>query len=703
MRFDILRRYAVLSAVMCGVLVGACTNDNIDVGTVAADEGSSAVPSESVSQMVTVKFSPAATEVIESVTKTRSGVATRSGMVSVDEVLDAIEGCRLERVFPVDAANEERTRRAGLHQWYAVHFDSEVSVEEAAARFSRLGEVQSAAPNRIIQHAYKGRKAKPLSAEAASRMAVSTRADGGYRYDDPMLQYQWHLINRGDMFITETGKVKSVAGADVQCEKAWERSEGDPSIIVAILDEGVCIDHEDLKHNLWTNEGEVYGSRLDNDGNGYCGDLHGYDFVNNTGIISWDRNGDSGHATHVAGVIAARNGTGVGISSIAGGTASHPGVKIMSCQIFSNGSTSVLELVRAVKYATDNGAVIVQCSFGYTSGAANEYTWGVQGFHSEEEWTSPLYGSPLEKDALDYFTHNAGSPNGPIDGGIAIFAAGNESAPMAGFPGAAADYVSVAATAADFTPAVYTNYGEFTNISAPGGDQDYYYEYLGTNYDDNDKPDNYGEIGCILSTLPLEISSSGYGYMEGTSMACPHVSGVAALGLSYAMQLRKHFTADEFRELLYKTVTPIEDRYLTGNKQYYRYVGDVGKNQMMQMPLSNYRGKMGVGQVNAARLLEAIGSDEYGRAIEFPNLYVACGGEVTVVPAAYFKNGESLTYTVTVDDASTAAAAMDAEGRKMTVRGLKEGATKASVKASDGTVQSFVITVRNGAADKGWL
>lgn len=74
-------------------------------------------------------------------------------------------------------------------------------------------------------------------------------------------------------------------------------------------------------------------------------------------------------------------------------------------------------------------------------------------------------------------------------------------------------------------------------------------------------------------------------------MACPHVSGVAALGLSYAAQLRRHFTADEFKALLCETTTPI-DSYMTGLKNYYRYVADVGLNQPMQLTLANYRNQM---------------------------------------------------------------------------------------------------------------
>jgi len=494
----------------------ACTNEELPTPGTGQD-----TPVEHKSGEILVKFSPYVSKILDkTAAATRSGgPATRSGILSVDEVLDIVGGYQIERVFPVDGRNEERTRESELHLWYVVRFGDDYSAEQVAEKLSALGEVQHVNLNRTIRRAYNaGKKAMPLTREALAAMQRATRAAGdtGYPFNDELLPMQWHLINRGNLF----GE-KSIVDADVQCEEAWKSSTGDKSIIVAVLDEGVMVEHPDLKNSMWVNEGEVYRSKQDNDGNGYKGDVYGYNFVFETGVISWDDINDTGHGTHVAGVIAAQNNNGIGISSIAGGNGDIPGVKIMSCQIFSGNTVSnSLATVRAIKYAADNGAVILQCSWGYVSGSANSYEWGTPGFKDEEEWAT---NAPLEKDALDYFLHNAGSPNGPIEGGLAIFAGGNESAPQAGFPGAAEACISVSATAADYTPAVYTNYGPGTTIAAPGGDQDYYYEY----FDDNHKR---GEIGCVLSTLPYDISETGYGYMEGTSMACPHVSGVAALG-----------------------------------------------------------------------------------------------------------------------------------------------------------------------------
>ncbi len=660
---------------------GACSTEPLPDNVPAQKEDDGLA--EPVAGELMVKFAPETVEILE---KAASGPRTRAGVPTVDEVLDIVGGYELERVFPIDSRTEADTRSAGLHQWYLVRFSEEHSPEEVAERLSKLGEVQKTSLNRRIMRSYKtGTKAVPFNAKAVP-------ASVSYPYNDPLMPIQWDLINRGNLFPGIDGTPnKAVVGADVQVEEAWKLSTGDPSIIVAVLDEGVFLEHPDLKNSLWVNEDEIWRSKKDNDGNGYAGDRHGYNFVKKTGVISWDDIMDSGHASHVAGVIAAQNNNGIGMGSIAGGTPDRPGVRIMSCQIFLGDTQSdSYSSIQAIKYATDNGATVLQCSWGYVSGRANVYDWGAQGFQDEEEWELTC---PLEKEVLDYFVHRAGSPNGPIEGGIAVFAAGNEYAPMAGYPGAAEMCVSVAATAADFTPATYSNYGPGTSISAPGGDQNYYYEYIGRN-DVFGGDLALGELGCILSTLPYHVSESGYGYMEGTSMACPHVSGVVALGLSYAAQLKRHFTVDEFKDLLYASATPL-DSYMTGIKSYYRYAVDVGLNQAMQMPLKDYMGQMGAGQVNAAKFLKAI--EGAGTPMRFPNIYVAPGAEAAVIPSAYF-DGDS--FSVKIEDEGVATSSVD--GNRLIIKGVKAGMTKASI-SMGGASQDFTITVREAGNNSSWL
>lgn len=330
--------------VLASVLLGACTKDDSFDTTPAGP----VEPAEMTGEVI-VKFAPYVSDILDSVgaATTRCGApATRSGILSVDEVLDLLGGCEVERIFPVDTRYEERTRRAELHLWYAVRFGKEFTVDEVISRLSQLGEVQTATPNRVIKRAYReDRKAYPVSQRMLERSAV-TRASGDYAYNDVLLPWQWHIINRGyrDNFVigetdgktVEEVQAKYKAGADVNCEKAWERTTGDPSIVVAVLDEGIYWRHPDLVNNMWENEDEPYYSDAvgehvsyeDRDGNGYAGDHFGYDFINNTGVISCDASSDTGHGTHVAGVIAARNNNGIGIASIAGGTEDAPGVKV---------------------------------------------------------------------------------------------------------------------------------------------------------------------------------------------------------------------------------------------------------------------------------------------------------------------------------------------------------------------------------------
>ena len=704
-----MKRIFKISALVSVLALGlnACSVEGPGMGeTPAAQEKMPQMSEDVVSGELLVRFDARVSAILENAGLTKSGInapATRSGVLSVDEILSLVEGYEIERVFPVDVRTEDKAREAGLHLWYIVRFSEEASVEKVAADLAQLGEVNRVAYNRTLKRATT-KKATPLNAELVRQLKAARSGEG-----DPLYAFQWNLNNDGSLqdLLEEGAETKFTAGADIRAEGAWNKCKGHPDIIVAVLDEGVDVNHPDLKESMWVNEAEVFGSVEDADGNGYAGDRHGYNFVKQTGKITVNDRYDSGHGTHVAGAVAARNNNGVGIKSIAGGDGSaDSGVRIMSCQIFSGQYVgTLLDEVRAIKYAADNGAVILQCSWGYISGAANPYEWGQQ-FSTDEEWE--LY-NPLEKQALDYFVTTAGSAEGVIEGGIAVFAGGNESAPAASYPGAYGKFVSVAAVAGDFTPAVYSNYGPGTRISAPGGDQDYYFDFAPKDADGNVILSQTGSVGCILSTLPewhtgsnignLDGDFLGYGYMEGTSMACPQVSGVIALGLSYALQQRKHFKAEEFIQLLYSTATEIPETVFDAEKFWYKYVIDLGDNHPNLTPLKPYKGQMGAGVANAEALLAAIDGTQ-APVMTFPNVTLAVDAERAINPAIYFENGKSLSYTVIVKDESVATAKV--ENDKVVISAKTVGQTTGVVKAG-AVEQKFVITVRNTNSGNGWL
>lgn len=659
-------------------IVAVSCNDNSFDNSYIVEKESPAIFDGAVDGELLVKFAPEMEGILDSHFATRA-VATRSGIPSTDEVLEILGAYRLERVFPVDPRTEERTREAGLHLWYKVYFDKDIDVSEAYTHLTKLGEVSKAQCNRRIYRMDSGR---PVFVRSVDETV--TENTGEADFDDPDLALQWGYINKGE-YDFETDKAKAIAGCDVNCIEAWDLCTGDSSIIVGVMDEGVLIDHPDLAANIWVNEDEIYGSYNDNDGNGFNGDRHGYNFASDRGYISATGSNDTGHGTHVAGTIAAVNNNDRGVCGIAGGDfkKGQKGVRIMPLQIFDDSRSATVALeAKAFKYAADNGVVIMQCSWGYNSAYANEVQGYMPGPASEKEWEAAY---PLEKEAIDYFINNAGSPNGVIDGGIVIFASGNESSGMSAFPGAYDKCLAVSAIAPDYTPASYSNYGVEVDFTAPGGDGDYY-GLPGSPYENG---------SMIYSTLMVE-GKACYGYYEGTSMSCPHVSGVVALGLSYAAQLRRHFTAEEFIDLMNKQSDDIEE-YFVGEKLTHYNHSSPG-SFATKTPLSKYKGKMGK-LVNAGKLLKAI-EEGAGSDMKLPNIYVAPNQEVVIELSRFFIDGDKLTYTSSVDNAEIAKSVIN--GTEMTVTGVAEGFTLLNVTVADKTY-TINITVRNAANNNGWM
>ncbi len=484
---------------------------------------------------------------------------TVPGENTIDNLLSNVGILSVEPLFTQFPGKEELSHKFGLDRWYQVDFEADADIDAAVADMAALSCVQTIEYNMQYKRASDCKSYPYYPAQEAHLMA------GSSVFNDPSLSDQWHYKNTGDKTVANS----VYKGADINVEDVWKTlTTGDNSIIVAVIDEGVKYTHPDLAANMWVNTKEIPGNGIDDDGNGYVDDVYGYNFYSD-GAISWDAQKDTGHATHCAGTISAVNNNGVGVSGVAGGSGKNDGVKIMSCQIFSNdngGSSAVV--AKAFKYAADMGASIASCSFGYTAGAITS--------------DAAFKERSAEYDAICYFE---GSKNNTVlDGNIAIFASGNDAHDCSTYPGGLTECISVSAFGPDYLPTYYTDYGAGCNISAPGGEA-----YLApwTSYK-----------SMVLSTMPSEVNDgSDYGYMQGTSMACPHVSGVVALALSYAKKLGKTFTLQEFKSLILASSNDFEARLSSASKDY------AAGTSVNVIPLGNYRKKMGTGSIDAWKLM----------------------------------------------------------------------------------------------------
>lgn len=411
---------------------------------------------------------------------------SEDGLVRLPEVksIDGTGILRMRRLFPYAGKFEARTRKEGLHRWYEVFYDASVSVTKAAQGWAGMPGVLCVELNPRIHIVG---DSIPVEVEPnATRSAASTKLP----FNDPRLPSQWHYYNNG-------AAASAVSGCDVNVVPVWKRyTTGSPDVIVGVVDGGIDFNHEDLAPNMWHNPEKT-------------GDMkYGYNFTNDSFVIHPDN-----HGTHVAGTIAAVNNNGIGVAGIAGGNAAAglKGVQVMSLQIFDGEASG--SGAQAIKWSADHGAIISQNSWGY-----------------EGETTTP---KSLQS-AVDYFIKYAGLDEngaqvGPMAGGIVIFAAGNEDTNTSG--NGYEPIFNVASVGADYRRAYYSNYGDWVDIAAPGGDA--------------------RKGNQILSTLP----GNRYGLYQGTSMACPHVSGVAALIVSRLGG--PGFTPEELSRRMRESATPI--------------------------------------------------------------------------------------------------------------------------------------------------
>jgi len=461
--------YIILALITSFALVSCGSNSTTSFST----PGAKVTVSQAQAPKVTVQSVLAAAEKGryregELLVKFRSGVAGKTA-ASLHQAM----GASVERRFAL-VPNLERVKLA-----------AGMSVKDAVVSYMQDPNVEYAEPNYL-------------------RYPKSTVPNDPY-----FNPQQWALNNTGTF-------ASGTAGADIKMTSAWDITQGSRGVIVAVVDSGVDLNHPDLVNNLWRNGGESScADGVDNDNNGFIDDCVGWNFADGNN----DPMDNLGHGTHVAGIIGATGNNGMGISGVMWNTQVMP-LKFITdfgpevCGPGTDFCGSIADSVAAIQYAVNNGAKIINASYG-----SGEF-------------------SQTEFDAIN-MANSAGV--------LFIAAAGNGTLDSLGdnndlTPSYPANYnlpniISVAATDQNDKKATFSNYGPNTvHVAAPG-------VYILSTVPS-------AGVSLSFSSMCTNAFSAGYDFCAGTSMAAPHVAGLAGLLESYYGQ----FTPSQVRATVLRYV-----------------------------------------------------------------------------------------------------------------------------------------------------
>ena len=339
-----------------------------------------------------------------------------------------------------------------------VKFKDEASSSRIKSLTADMGakELRAVSVNAGVIHQYKLEDA--LSVDEA---VVKYRSNPAVEYAEPNYLYQLQAIPSDAQFDTlwglhNTGQtVNGTAGtadADIDAPEAWDISTGSPNVIVAVIDSGIAYDHPDLAPNIWTNPGEIAGNGVDDDGNGFVDDVHGWDFLMNDNDpmdpVDLNSGGNEGHGTHVAGTIAGAGNNGTGITGVMW-TA-----RVMALKAGGvDRSLSTIGIINAIHYAIDKGARVINASFIGPECSLIFYD-AVRAANA----AGVLFVAAAGNSASD----NDNVPNFPSNFSAPSVCAGRQTAALA-------NVIAVAATDQHDQLASFSNFGSTTvQVAAPG-------------------------------------------------------------------------------------------------------------------------------------------------------------------------------------------------------------------------------------------